>query len=210
MFFLNKSINLNKKNAEAYYYRGITREYLEHKDKLIIKDYSKAIKLNAKPEYYFNRANYNSFSEPQKAINDYNKVIELLPNDYRAYVGRATTTASRFYNPKETDKQLVENDFEKALQLECDSASVLLSRGITRIYNIKDYPGAISDLTFVIMNYPNNLRAYYERASAYYFNKELEMSCNDFKTWKSKGGGGWVWYIKESCGIDYDTWMKKE
>lgn len=211
MYYLDKSIEQNKRYAPSFYYRGQSEEYLERKDKTIIKDYTTAIKLSPTTWYYYlQRANYIAFSKPRDAIKDYHKTIELMPTDYRAYVGRASTRANLQIVISENEKKNIENDYEKALQLKCDSSSVLLSRAITRIYQLKDYSKAISDLTIVINQSPTILRAYYERGSAYYFNKQTDLACTDFKKWKELGGDGWVSYIKESCGIDYETWMKKE
>lgn len=211
IYYLDKSIKQNKRYAPSFYFRGKAGEYLEHKDKTIIKDYTTAIKLSPTTWYYYlQRANYIAFSKPKDAIKDYDKTIELMPTDYRAYVGRASARANLQLNISVNEKKSIENDYEKALQLKCDSSSVLLSRGIIRMYQLKDYSGAISDLTTVISQYPKILRAYYERGSAYYFNKQNDLACTDFKKWKELGGGGWVWYIKESCGIDYETWMNKK
>ena len=206
MYYLNKSIKQNKNYALSFYYRGIVREYLGQKAKQILRDYSRAIKLEpTNPNYYVRRANY-IYTKTKDAIADYDKAIILSPSDCSIYIRRAKSKSQLYHKVSESEIKLIEDDFEKALQLNCDSLTVLFARAQTRSYYSKNYLGAIHDLT-IIINKSNNSNAYYERGSAYYLNNQPNLACDDFKKWKQMGGGGWVWYIKESCGIDYQTWM---
>ncbi|MFZ1616180.1 MAG: hypothetical protein WAT41_02385 [Flavobacteriales bacterium] len=218
LLFLNKSIQQNERHPPSYYYRALVRinNAKEEKliDKLALKDYSTAIKLDPDNSfYYLERADYCLELKPKSAITDYSKAIKLSPTDCRGYLGRAITRERFKTKMSKESEALIENDFQKALELKCDSSEVLLSRGIRRLYETKNYNGAILDMSFVI-NHPQQYewtitQALYERGCAYYYTNRLDLSCQDFKKFKELGGGGWVWIIKESCGIDFDTWNKK-
>ena len=80
-----KAIDLGIADANMYFFRGLMYGKYKQDDAKAIKDYSKAIELE--PRYsraYLNRAlAYSSLKMPDKAIVDYNKMVELRPDDLR-------------------------------------------------------------------------------------------------------------------------------
>src|SRR5208283_97365 len=85
----NKAIELNPKDADAYYNRGNAYKVLRN-FKQAISDYNKAIELDPKDaDAYRNRGiAYKVLGNFEQAINDYSKAIELDPKDADAYYNR--------------------------------------------------------------------------------------------------------------------------
>ena len=89
---VNKSIELNKTNSDAYFFKGIiyydniqaNKEFVEGSQTwATMEEFNKAIQLNPKnSEYFLKRASlYNLIDEKEKAILDLQKVAELDPNN---------------------------------------------------------------------------------------------------------------------------------
>ena len=205
-----KSIKQNKEFTPAQFYGAFTDYDFPSKMRKI----SKTIELDSdNSTYYFQRAKLQSstcFSD--EALEDFNKCIQLTPDDYRPYVGRARILSMRLNGkaPTASEIQLIEQDFETALRLPCDSIAVLYQRGKARSYFIKNYPGAIADYNKILAFNPSFTWVYRERAVAYHSNKQFDLSCSDYKKWKSLGSTSYDWQIKEVCGISYEDWIKKE
>ena len=86
---MTKLLELDPKDANAYYGRGLAKSELKQY-KEAIADYTKAIKLNPKDaEAYYNRGNAKyRLKQYKEAIADYDKAIELKPEDAQAYYNR--------------------------------------------------------------------------------------------------------------------------
>lgn len=84
-----KAIDLGIADANMYFYRGLMYGKYKGEDAKAIKDYSRAIELD--PKYsraYLDRAlSYSFLKMPDKAIADYNKMVELRPGDLRLVLG---------------------------------------------------------------------------------------------------------------------------
>ena len=113
-----KAIELNPKDAAAYYNRGRAYYNLGQYQKAI-DDYTKAIELdpNCMEAYYSRGCAYDSLEEYRKAIEDYNKVIELDPQSSEGYFKRGYA----YYYLGEHSQAL--EDFYKAAELDPDYAS---------------------------------------------------------------------------------------
>lgn len=208
--YLKLSTKKNKSFAPAYYYMGVMLSQSSDDYKNVSKYFYSAIKLDPDNfEYWLTSANYTSFFKQDAAISQYTKAIELNPSDYRAYMGRAAARSHPTQFASDPQKALIEEDFAKALSLDCDSSEVLLKRGWSRLYNARNYDDAILDYTVVIKLTPDRTEAYYFRAESFYFNGQLTEACADYTKWKELGGTGWIYYIKEACGISYEDWYKK-
>jgi tetratricopeptide (TPR) repeat protein len=85
----NRAIELDPKNALAYYNRAYSKK-LKKDAAGAIADYTRAIELNPKfTEAYFDRGNLKGDSnDPDGAIADYNRAIELKPDYALAYYNR--------------------------------------------------------------------------------------------------------------------------
>ena len=127
--------------AEAHYYRGYAYENQQKYD-LVLKDYSKAIKLkpDAAPIYQNRGIVYVITHKFDLAIEDYSMVIKLDPNSPFAYSERANIYEN---NGK---VNLAIEDHSKVIELMLDEARSYhyFLRGIARL-RIQDWKGAKED-----------------------------------------------------------------
>ena len=140
----------------ANYYRdsGTTQEAL--------RDYGAVIRLdNKKPEPYNSRArlyfNFNQRDSLMKALENYNKAIELKPTDVEYVVNRGATYA------KLGDLQNSLNNLNQAEQIDPSFANIYLNRSV--IYNqMQDLPRALADIDKYLAIKPNYPDMWYEKA----------------------------------------------
>ncbi len=138
-------------------------------------------------------ADYNKPIEldPNDAISDYNKAIEINPNDASAYSNRGI---AKF---KLKDYYGAIADYTKAIELNPNYASAYNNRGIAK-RKLKDYYGAIADYTKAIELNPNYASAYNNRGIAkrkledYYgaiadYTKAIELNPNDASAYSNRG-----------------------
>ena len=106
-----KAIEINSKNAVAYFHRGKAWANKKEPNKAII-DFNKAIILEPHfTEAYGSRGNtWTDLGIYEKAISDYSKVIELNPLDGVAYNNRGFVWLYKGYYKKACD------DWEKACE----------------------------------------------------------------------------------------------
>lgn len=112
ILLLNKAIDRNAKNAEAFNARGVALfELGKHNDAML--DYQQAISL-APNDYrpYFNRAElYRSLKQWKEALQDYNQAILLAPKVPDLYLNRGVLA----YQQGDLDKAI--EDFTKVTRL---------------------------------------------------------------------------------------------
>ncbi|MER3447202.1 MAG: hypothetical protein C4291_10325 [Candidatus Dadabacteria bacterium] len=159
----SKAIEINPKNALAYYNRGIAYQAKGRYDKAI-SDYSKAIEIN--PSYaaaYINRGIvYANRGLLDQAASDYNRAVEIDPKYGEAIYQNA------YVNKDRNDKAI--SGFNKTLK-------------ISPIYdNNKDaqYDQAIYNYTKAIEANPRDAQAYYHRGVAYYNKGQYDKAIADF------------------------------
>ena len=100
--------------------------------------------------YYYNRGNtYSNLKDYEKAVNDYNRAIELNPNNASYYNNRGIG----YYSLKDYEKAI--NDYSRAIELNPNNASYYNNRGIG-YYSLKDYEKAIKNCNKAIKLDPNN------------------------------------------------------
>ena len=180
----DKAIELNPNYAEAYYYRSCSYDFSDYEHQ--IKDLTKAIEINPNfvEAYKFRGAVYNYICEYDKAINDFNKVIELSSNTSilaSAYSGRASS-----YNGKGNYDKAIE-DYTKAIELDQDKADFYLYRGGC-YFDKGDYKKAINDYTIAINLYYRILEPksylfimfYKLRADAYFADGDYSNAIKDY------------------------------
>lgn len=117
--YYTKLIELNPKDATAYYIRGFAKQnLLDHYG--AIEDFNEAIELKRKqekeyPEAYFHRgyAWYN-LKDYKKSVEDFNKAIEQDPKYARAYFNRGI---AKIKSNKKKDRKGACMDFSKAGEL---------------------------------------------------------------------------------------------
>jgi tetratricopeptide (TPR) repeat protein len=116
---LSKAVELDPKDANAFYNRGVVYEH-RGDGELAITDYTKAIALNPKdPDAHFGRGNVYYYSDDfDNALKDYEMAIKLNPKHGTAILGRGLT----YEQLGKPDK--AEADFKKAIALSDDEEVV--------------------------------------------------------------------------------------
>lgn len=136
----NQVLLLDPSLSEAYNNRGNIYFQLErHED--AIRDYSQAILLNPKfVEAYINRGNlYNDvIGDFEKAIEDFNHILEMLPNQTSALLGRSKA------KKKLMDIHGALQDLTLIVQVDPQFFKAYVLRGDIKI-NQEDFQGALSD-----------------------------------------------------------------
>jgi len=177
--------------AKKYFNEGM--EYVEKSDfdnaiesfTKTIECFEKEIALNTtnatdiknNPYYagvYNNRGNaYNSKEEYDKAINDYNKIIAINPNDVMAYYNKGIT----YNNKKEYGKAII--NYTKAIKINTNYAKAYNNRGGC-YYDKEEYDKAIIDFDKTIKLNPNDASAYYNRGIVYDAKEKHVEAINDY------------------------------
>ena len=193
-----KIIELDPRNARAYYGRGWAYEKKGEWDKAIA-DYSKIIELEPENALaYQNRGlAYESTGKLDKAITDYTKVIGLDSKNAQAYCDRGYV----YYDKNKFSRAVA--DLEKCLELnpKIDDAEQI-RQDIAKIKKLKDffapqeaeayygdglchsrwgdYDKAIADFSMAIKIDPKFARAYYGRGWAYEKKGEWDKAIADY------------------------------
>ncbi|MCS6812119.1 MAG: tetratricopeptide repeat protein [Cyanobacteria bacterium] len=191
---LTQAIQLDPKNATAYYLRGDVRMELGDRQSAI-SDYSEAIGLDANlVAVYVKRGNAKAdLGDDQGAIADYTEAITRDGKLSAAYLNRCLS----YSNIGEQDKaisdctqainlqpddvfayqnrglsyrrqgkiQLALQDLNTAINLDRNDADLYYNRGVIR-HDLGDYQGAILDYTKAIELRPSHALVYYDRALA--------------------------------------------
>jgi len=120
---LDKAIELEPENTNAYNNRGLTYRELEEHQKALA-DFDKVIKLEPNnADAYGNRGlTYRALEKNKQAIADFDKAIELEPNVVAHYHNRGLV-----YRDLEKYEEAMA-DFNHALEIDKQNVGVLLSR----------------------------------------------------------------------------------
>lgn len=163
----------------------------------------------------------------QEGIDYFTRVIDLNPNNYKAYYNRGFG----YYYLKDYDK--AQKDFEKALELKPDDpdthnylglvyyfredyrksveeyslaiqsnpqfATAYYNRGIAR-GQLKDYKGAIADFDLAIQYRSDYPDAYFNRGLARFLKGDRKKACEDWEQAKSLGSFNANEAINLYCG----------
>jgi tetratricopeptide (TPR) repeat protein len=86
---LDQVIELDNKNAEAYYQRAQARE-IQQSSEAAVADYNRAIEIDAtNADYYLNRSvAYQALNDYEHAIADSSQYIKMKPDDENGYLNR--------------------------------------------------------------------------------------------------------------------------
>ena len=107
-----KALEINPRDALAYYNRGIAYNKKGRHDEAI-SDFNKALEINPRDAWaYYNRGiAYDNKGEYDQAISDYTKALEINPKDAVAYYDRGI-----LYEKKGQYDQAI-SDYNKALEI---------------------------------------------------------------------------------------------
>ena len=135
---MNRSIELDPKAPESYFYRG-NIFYGQQNYTAALNDYLKAVELN--PQYreaYYNiGVTYNTTNRFQESIEPLTKAINIMPNEYMYQ-----TRASSFFNLRRLQEAL--DDYTKAIAINPQVGQVYFNRGATYL-NLQQTSNACAD-----------------------------------------------------------------
>jgi tetratricopeptide (TPR) repeat protein len=135
---MNRSIQLDPKMPESYFYRG-NIYYGQENYAAALNDYLKAVELNPKySEAYYNiGVTYNTTNKFQESIEPLTKAISLVPNEYMYQ-----TRASSFFNLRRLQEAV--DDYSKAIAINPKAGQAYFNRGATYL-NMQQKANACAD-----------------------------------------------------------------
>ena len=162
-------------DALGYLQRGI-EAHKEHKLDEAIKHYTKSIQLKSDnpivSRAYSRRGNaYDGKGQYDLAFKDYNKAIELNPDDADAYFYRGF-----IYELKRNSEEAIK-DYDKAIELKPDHVDAYIYRaGVAN----RDSELVIKDYSKAIELNPNFAYAYRNRGRIYEKRGEVDLAIKDY------------------------------
>lgn len=136
-------------------------------------NYSDQKKLQAL-NYFYQGKNFYEEGENTKAIEYYDKFLEIFPNDHKGlnYRGLANFAAKKY------DKAL--KDFNKAISIDRAYTPAYNNRGET-YFKMEEYEKAIKDFSTVIKLFPDNTQAYFSRGIVRISDGDNDEAVEDFE-----------------------------
>lgn len=193
--FYSKAIKLKSDYLDAYNARGQIYSFIKGKNEEAISDFSRAIELKIDSvEAYSGRAMaYSAMGNYDKAIQDYDRTIELTPactttisaEEYLDsfvpyapdYIGNYIKRGNAYLDKKEPDMAI--RDYTKIIELRPTNEYFYTLRGAA--YRVKgDYSNAILDYTSAIMLSSNTASNYSNRGDIYYAKGDFEAAIKDY------------------------------
>ena len=157
----SRAVELNSRNANAYYNLGVCYAILND-EKKAIENFDKAVELvpmDAR-RYRIRGTAYWMLGDYAQAIANMTKAIELNPNEKMAYLFRGDSYL------KTKDYVRAKADIERTLSL--DPKEIMAYKDRVAIYlAFGDYTRAISDLSKIIEMDPNDVVAYHDRGAIF-------------------------------------------
>jgi tetratricopeptide (TPR) repeat protein len=125
--YFTKAIEVNPKDADAYYNRAYAQHLLGGKEKQTISDYSKSLELNPNDnEAHMNRGLiYMKMGNQEKAISDYKESIRIKPDYAIVYANLGNTYKLNLDNEKACENwkkslELGNENVRQRLTLNCE------------------------------------------------------------------------------------------
>ncbi|MDX2107722.1 MAG: tetratricopeptide repeat protein [Candidatus Melainabacteria bacterium] len=153
----NQTISLAGKEAANYILRAKVYS-AQGNSEAAFSDINKAIEMDSSPQNYCERGRifYNN-GQYDKAIQDYDKALSILPNDANTLFNRGLANKAREQYKQASD------DFSRSLASNPHDFWTFLERARCKVY-IPDYRGAIEDFSKAIDLNPDTADARFERA----------------------------------------------
>ena len=141
-----------------------------------VQSFTDAINIFPRNAYgYFGRGTaYNELYNNQKALDDFNKSIEIAPNHF-TYNNRGKIN----FEMKNYSAAL--EDFNKALQVNPNDATAYYNRG-TVYFAVENFNLGMKDFDKAISLQPNNVKFYVKRSVGYYVSGKMDLALKDLNT----------------------------
>ncbi len=152
--------HISPNKGVVYYSRAVSKQSLAGCAEAL-QDYNEAIQLGYFIAYNNRGLCYYTFSQYEKAIQDFNQAISNDPNFVEAYNNRGLS-----YHELKTYDQAIEN-FNKAITLKPNDPEIYYNRGLSYSFSSQLEKG-IEDFTKTIQLDPNNSSAYLGLGNNYY------------------------------------------
>ncbi len=123
--------------------------------------------------YHKRGITYRLLGEFRRAIEDFDRALELSPDDERIYGSRGIA-----YSFNESYEHAL-RDFNKALELDPQSSWTYASRGKT-YHLLKEYQQALEDFDRALELNPNYSWTYANRGKTYYILKKYQQAIKDY------------------------------
>jgi tetratricopeptide (TPR) repeat protein len=157
---LNDIIARNKKNANAYFYRGMNQKEIGDTARGIA-SFQRALETD---EAYYDAAIQAGLLFTAKRNNNalqyLNTAIRLQPRSVEAYSARA------YYHQEMKEYQKALLDYKKVIDLDPSNSDAYYNVGVIN-YDVKQYGAAIKSLDYCIQMNPEMPEAYFVRGLAY-------------------------------------------
>jgi len=128
--------------------------------------HDKAFAYNSRGLSYYYKGDFD------RAIEDFDKALELDPNYPGAYYSRGLS----YYYKGDFDRAI--EDFDKALELDPNYPGTYNSRGLSYYYK-GDFDRAIEDFDKALELDPNYPGTYYNRGLSYYYKGDFDRAIED-------------------------------
>jgi tetratricopeptide (TPR) repeat protein len=180
----NFAIELDKKMADAYIYRGIAKDATDD-FKGAISDFTAAWELDSNDLFvYVERAKtFMNMKEYEAAEQDFLKITQLSPNGRDAEEAWEYLAQIKY---KQKTYRTAANYFTRILRFRPSDAEVFYSRGECKFF-LEDYQGVIKDCDKALENDNDNGKAFALRAQAKIKLNDKEGACKDLYKAKKSG-----------------------
>jgi len=171
----NKAIDIDSKDADVYFARALSYDWLGEKD-LAIADYTSAIKYNYKGTgAYYNRGVIYLvvLNKYDKAISDFEMTIKLDSMFLKPYFKLVEIYGEQY------KLDLFAEYLNKIISIDPLNAEAYFLRG-TNFANQKRYQQAIEDFDMAIKLEPHNDNFYFARGGIYAVLDNIELALQDF------------------------------
>ena len=186
----NRTLQMNPHDCKVYLGRGQTKRAMADMPGAM-SDFNTALSLNPSYDGYLNRASLKFVMKDfEGALNDLEKATQDSVG-YEAYFDKG------FINLNIGKMRDAIKAFNKAIEINKTDFDAYLKRGIAK-YNLKDYPGTLSDLDHSIQLKPV-ADAYYYRGMIKILVKQKPEGCEDLKKSASMGSKQAEDEIQKNC-----------
>ena len=143
-------------------------------------------------EYFYSAYAKHDLGDYRGAIQDYNKAIELDPDNTATYNNRGNAKYAL------GDYRGAIQDYNKAIELDPDYADAYYNKGVTKA-ELGDYIGAVEDWSKAIELDPDHTAAYYNRGRAKLLLGDKDGGCLDWSKAGELGNENAYDLIEQYC-----------